>query len=396
MRPLSCSIPRAAAQGTPPAKSAVAARARRARRNLPKPVKPSESKPPIAAPTIGEAVAEEEKKDDYGPDFFAVDPEVIKLDSGSAAAAAASGAVVVISSSSSGASSSSKSAAAGTAAAAGAKTGSTSRAASLDAQIAALPPAEVDRRTDLIMALATSGTRFEQVLAEGLRQCLIDEVTLRLLERRLSAAKMSVGGGEKSNINAEEEVTAIRGLAELWSRLRSEVERQSASPAERAIDDALRELAAAPSGAVGRERAETALRRAAELSGAGRGIGGAGSSGGGGGIDIFAVAAAAASELEVDDDKDEGIFSSSSPPYEVVPVAVISATCSTLLAAARRQVNEVERALKTAREQQVKGVSSSSSPSSLSPAFGRAECLAADRRELVAALQVVLDIVNGI
>lgn len=395
MRPLSCSIPRAAAQGTPPAKSAAAARARRARRNLPKPVKPSESKPPIAAPTIGEAVAEEEKKDDYGPDFFAVDPEVIKLDSGSAAAAAASGAVVVISSSSSGASSSSKSAAAGTAAAAGAKTGSTSRAASLDAQIAALPPAEVDRRTDLIMALATSGTRFEQVLAEGLRQCLIDEVTLRLLERRLSAAKMSVGGGEKSNINAEEEVTAIRGLAELWSRLRSEVERQSASPAERAIDDALRELAAAPSGAVGRERAETALRRAAELSGAGRGIGGAGSSGGGG-IDIFAVAAAAASELEVDDDKDEGIFSSSSPPYEVVPVAVISATCSTLLAAARRQVNEVERALKTAREQQVKGVSSSSSPSSLSPAFGRAERLAADRRELVAALQVVLDIVNGI
>jgi hypothetical protein len=55
--------------------------------------------------------------------------------------------------------------------------------------------------------------------------------------------------------------------------------------------------------------------------------------------------------------------------------------------AAKRQVGEVERALRAAKE---RGGSSSST------AFGRAERLAADRRELVAALQEVLDIVNGL
>lgn len=420
MRPLTIAMTRAAAQGTPglPAKSAATARARRARRNLPQPVKSPESRPQIATPTptmptTAFVVSETEKDEFDDPDFFAVDPEVIKLEGGSAAAAAkaaaaASGAVVVISSSNQ-KTTNGAAGKASAAAAAAAAAGAAGRAAELDAALAALKPADVDSRTDLLIALATAGARFELVLAEGIERGLVDDLTLRLLERRLSAARASVGGGGDDGTGGggtnsaaatttpppppdAELVATVRGLAVLWSRLRSEVERQEAPPAERAIDDALRELAAGGPGPAGRERAEEALRRATGLSGSAAGF----RAGGGGGIDILAVAAASelAQEEEDEEDEEEAASSSASAPFRpqiVVPAAVVSATCSQLLAAARRQVGEVERALRAAKEQQTRGSSASSSPS-----FGRAERLLADRRELVAALQEVLDIVNGL
>jgi len=405
MRLLSSSAARAAAPDTPPESSAATARARRARRNLPKLARapavaspPMPASPPMLPPTT---FVEKKKSDDADefddPDFFAVDPEVIPLDPGSAAAVAAaadaSGSVVVISSSST-----TKKTAQQTAKGADAR----SRAAALDARLSSMPRRDVDSRTDLLMALATSGTSFDQVLEQGIAQGLIDELTLRLLERRLSAARASVGEVGNSGTNPEEELAAVRGLAVIWSRLRSEVERQRAPPAERAIDDALRELAAAAgSGGVGggpsssgRERAEKVLRRAAGLSGFRSSGGGGGGSGGG--IDILAFAAA--SELDPEEVEDIDPSFSASANRQIVPAAVISATCSSLIRAAQRQVDEVERALRAAKEMRRKSSSSSSSSSSAAshPSFGRAERLAADRRDLVAALREVLDIVNGL
>ena len=277
------------------------------------------------------------------------------------------------------------------------------------------------------MALATSGERFEEVLSEGVARGLVDDLSLRLLERRLSAARMSSAGsaaagrkgrkgqrkvgneGDLSSSVPEEELAAVRGLAVLWQRLKGEVDRQGAPPAERAIDDALRELASSNSAAEGRERAEKVLRRAAGLlsgriGGVGRGSRGSGGGGGGGGIDILAVAAASErleEEEKEKEEEDENDPSSSAaaqfPSYQLVPVAVIAATCSSLLSLARGQAEEVERALRVARESgSNSSSSSSSSASSLPPAFARAERLVAERRELVVALQEVLDVVNGL